>query len=91
MLLLLFIQVDRDIKVLIKLVLHESRSASAWGASTNHTVLPASLFITWGKLYFYRDVVMKLIRVLWLGEKENRTLTMIYELFYEKFFFNNEA
>lgn len=41
-LLLLFMQVDRDIKVLIKLVLHGSRSASAWG-KTNDTLPLASL------------------------------------------------
>lgn len=42
-LLLLFMQVDRDIKVLIKLVPHESRSASALGATTKHTLSLASL------------------------------------------------
>ena len=42
-LLLLFMQVDRDIKVLIKLVPHESRSASAWGATTKYTLPLASL------------------------------------------------
>lgn len=42
-LLLLFMQVDRDIKVLIKLVPHENRSASAWGATTNDTLPLASL------------------------------------------------
>lgn len=42
-LLLLFMQVDRDIKVLIKLVPHESRSGSAWGATPNDTQPLASL------------------------------------------------
>lgn len=42
-LLLLFMQVDRDIKALIKLVPHDSRSASAWGATTNNTVPLASV------------------------------------------------
>lgn len=35
-------QVDRDIKVLIKSVLHESRSATAWG-KTNDRLPLASL------------------------------------------------
>lgn len=42
-LLLLFMQVDKDNKVLIKLVPHESRSASARGATTKYTLLLASL------------------------------------------------
>lgn len=41
-LLLLFMKVDRDIKVLIKLAAHDSRSASARGATTDYKLPVAS-------------------------------------------------
>lgn len=74
-LLLLFMQVDRDIKVLIKLVPHQSRSASAWGATTNDTPPPASLsrVCNMGVCDVYRGIVMK---VLELQEEEVYLLSL---------------